>query len=148
MKLSNVRPFLLSACFLLAVALVATLLSGCDGNHIIGDLPTCVDLVTDECVPEVVTEFCPVVVECETCEDDGDSDSLDCDDEDSDRSRKPHKRTRGKGHGNHPADAIDLDSDDPLAGLLSQHCETVCTPDGLGGMTCIQTCYDRTGRRV
>ena len=61
MKLSNVRPFLLSACFLLAVALVATLLSSCDGNHIIGDEPDpC--FVEAECVDTVVEELCP---ECE-----------------------------------------------------------------------------------
>jgi hypothetical protein len=29
MKLTTVRPFLLSACFLLAVALIASILSGC-----------------------------------------------------------------------------------------------------------------------
>ena len=69
MKLTTVRPFLLSACFLLAVALIATILSGCGstcdglGSCIpIGEEPeppTCVEQVTDECVPEVIEEFCP-----------------------------------------------------------------------------------------
>jgi len=69
-KKTQVRPFLLSACFLLAVALIATLLSGCNddcgpgfGSCIeIGDepeAPTCAELVTDECVPEVIEAFCP-----------------------------------------------------------------------------------------
>ena len=57
MRLDQVRPFLLSACFLLAVGLVAALLSGCDGNHIIGEEPD-VCFVEDECVDTVIDEFC------------------------------------------------------------------------------------------
>ena len=33
-------------------------LPACGSNIPIGEAPTCTDLVTDECVPEVVEEFC------------------------------------------------------------------------------------------
>ena len=40
-------------------AFLVTWVAGCGGSNIpIGDEPTCADLVTDECVPEVVEEFC------------------------------------------------------------------------------------------
>ena len=191
MKLSTVRPFLLSACFLLAVALVATLLSGCDGNHIIGDPPTCVELVTDECAPEVVAEFCddcglaywdghrdgyqtgrcsvdpclpgcptiivgqPVVVCDEEPDEDCDVDVVETDTDTCDLTVPVGHRPiecRGKGHSSLECDK-NCSEFDPICipcdlQVLAQHCETVCTPDGMGGMTCIQTCYDRTGRRV
>lgn len=65
MDLENVCLFLLSsllsACFLLAVGFAAALLSGCDGNHIIGEAPDpC--FVSAECVDTVVDDFC---VECD-----------------------------------------------------------------------------------
>ena len=182
MKLSNVRPFLLSACFLLAVAIVAALLSGCDGNHIIGDLPTCVELVTDECVPEIIEEFCEPVEECETCEvcepaeecetcetcevcEDQCVEPVDCDDypdwiprghlpkecrgKGPDKCERVHVSTLGCDKNCAPHDPICIPCDlGDFAGLLAQHCETVCTPLPGGGVSCIQTCYDRTGRRV
>jgi hypothetical protein len=41
------------------ILLVALNLPGCGGSNIpIGEEPTCTDLVTDECVPEVIEEFC------------------------------------------------------------------------------------------
>jgi hypothetical protein len=74
MKQDNVRPFLLSACFLLLVALIAITLSGCNsecGNGLgscieIGEEPAEPDVcfVEDECVDTVVDEFCEVT-ECE-----------------------------------------------------------------------------------
>lgn len=59
----SVRPFLLAAAFLVGVAFLATL-TGCNNGSEIPIDPTCVDQVTDECVPEVIAEFCDV---CETC---------------------------------------------------------------------------------
>lgn len=121
---------------LLAVLLLAWV-AGCGSNIPIGEAPTCVDLVTDECVPEVVEEFCtpnapcdergayrrgfaagvvsvvpdecPVCEECTIGEDDDDSDAK--------PHKKPHRNTRGKGHEHHDGDRINLDSDDPLEGI-------------------------------
>lgn len=43
---------------------------GCDHGSNIPIYPeaTCVELVTDECVPEVIAEFCEDCETCETCE--------------------------------------------------------------------------------
>jgi len=59
-------PFSISAGFLLLVAALAFWLSSCDhGANIPIDPIDCVDSVTDECVPEVIEEFC--APECEVC---------------------------------------------------------------------------------
>jgi hypothetical protein len=92
---------------------VGTALTGCDGNHIIGEEPTCTELVTNECVPEIVEEFCDdgrfdwtnqystgyragftAAQEQDTHEC---PDVVECDDEDSDR----HEHQHGKGHTEH-----------------------------------------------
>lgn len=49
------------------VAIFAVLLSSCNNGSEIPFDPTCVELVTDECVAEVIEEFCPLPVrECFT----------------------------------------------------------------------------------
>ena len=58
-------------------AILGTLVSGCDGNHIIGEEPTCVELVTDECVPEIIEEFCEPVEECDVDVVETDTDTCD-----------------------------------------------------------------------
>lgn len=57
-------PFLISAGFLVLVGGLAIWLSACNPGSEIPIDPTCVEQVTDECVPEVIAEFCD---ECETC---------------------------------------------------------------------------------
>jgi hypothetical protein len=52
---------------IILIAGLALFTFGCDGNHIIGDLPSCIDSVTDECVPEVVAEFCDEGEVCNVC---------------------------------------------------------------------------------
>ena len=42
------------------IVLASTMLAGCNNGSNIPIDPTCVELVTDECVPEVVEEFCDV----------------------------------------------------------------------------------------
>lgn len=55
-------------------AVCALMLFGCNdgrnhGSNIpINPEPTCVELVTDECVPEIIEEFCEDCETCETCE--------------------------------------------------------------------------------
>jgi len=161
------RRLALAFMLLAWAAILGTLVSGCDGNHIIGEEPTCVELVTDECVPEIIEEFCEPAEECETCEvcEDQCVEPVDCDDypdwiprghlpkecrgKGPDKCERVHVSTLGCDKNCAPHDPICIPCDlGDFAGLLAQHCETVCTPDGLGGMTCIQTCYDRTGRRV
>lgn len=42
-------------------------LSGCGSDILLpGEAPTCVEQVTDECVPEVVAAFCPEAEACDT----------------------------------------------------------------------------------
>lgn len=54
---------------IILIAGLALFAFGCDGNHIIGDLPNCIDSVTDECVPEVIEEFCdPCDPACDICQ--------------------------------------------------------------------------------
>ena len=146
---------ILGGVVLLLVAVIS--FSGCDGGIPIGEAPTCVDLVTDECVPEVIEEFCPPAPEfecpegyicltraefdeystglCEFCED-----QVECPAPPRKKPvRKPHRNTRGKGHQQHK---FDLKSNDPLEGLeLSQNCTTQCfqTP---GGLRCYTTCTE------
>lgn len=67
MQHPKLEPFLVAAGFLGLVAFIAVVLSsfaGCnDGRNHGANIPidpTCVELVTDECVPEVIEEFCDV----------------------------------------------------------------------------------------
>ena len=154
-------------------AILGTIVSGCDGNHIIGDPPTCAALVTDECVPEVIEEFCeeppPICYTrdearehdrrlCLTCMNNVVCDDVDVVETDTDTcdlsvpvGHRPIE-CRGKGHSSLECDK-NCGEYDPICipcdlQVLAQHCETVCTPLPGGGVSCIQTCYDRTGRRV
>ena len=167
MKLSTLRPFLLSACFLLAVALVATLLSSCDGNHIIGDEYgelECRTISVDQCfavqcgyglLPELTADSEIVANELFCPKDFCDVDVVETDTDTCDLSVPVGHRPiecRGKGHSSLECDK-NCGEYDPICipcdlQVLAQHCETVCTPLPGGGVSCIQTCYDRTGRRV
>lgn len=66
--MKTLEPFLAGVAFLGGVALLAvmasTMFGGCNSGSEIPIDPTCIELVTDECVPEVIAEFCD---ECETC---------------------------------------------------------------------------------
>lgn len=44
--------------FVVLLIVIVNAIAGCGSNIPIGEAPTCTDLVTDECVPEVVEEFC------------------------------------------------------------------------------------------
>jgi len=53
-------PFIIAAGFIVLVGGLAMWLSSCHSGSEIPIDPTCVELVTDECVPEVIEEFCDV----------------------------------------------------------------------------------------
>ena len=137
---------------------------GCNsGSEIpIDPIPTCVELVTDDCVPEVIAEFCEECtsetdislrerraylrgfddgfergVESVVCEttDPVCEDDIDEDCED-DRHKNAHKRCRGKGH--HSALFDDDCGDDPICPepKLAEY-----APVNFGSTTCRTTCF-------
>ena len=140
---------------------------GCNSGSAIpiDPIPTCVELVTDDCVDEVVDEFCSPCnarqeflrgwyigfragVDSVVCETPDDIDE-DCDDDDH---KTVHKRCRGEGH--HSALWDEDCGDDPICpepelaeyapvNFGSTTCRTTCFYDPLTGTKdCVTVCDD------